>query len=539
MTRMSGGSAIVQSLLTHGVDRVFGLPGAQIYGLFDALYQASDKINVIGARHEQGTAYMALGYAISTGRVGTYTVVPGPGVLNTTAALCTAYGSHTPVLCITGQIPSGYLGKGRGHLHELPDQLATMRTLTKWAARIEHPADAPRLVAEAFRQMNSGRPGPVELEMCWDTMEMEAEVEMTEPVRAEAPIPPDSEQIERAAKMLTRAKKPMIVVGSGALEAGEEVLELAETLQAPVVPSRSGRGIVSDEHDLGLTFVAGYNLWHDTDVLLGIGTRLEAPYMRWPYRPKGLKLIRIDIDPVEMVRLRSDVEIVGDSGVATRELIEAVQKLCGVRSSRREEILEAKARAARDIQRIQPQMSYLEIIRKILPRDGFFVEEVSQVGFTSWFGFPVYKPRTYVTCGYQGTLGFGFPTALGVKVANPDKTVVSITGDGGFMFGVQELATAVQYNIGVVTIVFNNNGYGNVRRDQTQRFGGHLIGCDLVNPDFVRLGESFGAAGYRAKTPNELKDALEKALGNNGPSLIEVPIERASEASPWEFIYPK
>ena len=184
-------------------------------------------------------------------------------------------------------------------------------------------------------------------------------------------------------------------------------------------------------------------------------------------------------------------------------------------------------------------MSYLEIIRKILPRDGFFVEEVSQVGFTSWFGFPVYKPRTYVTCGYQGTLGFGFPTALGVKVANPDKTVVSITGDGGFMFGVQELATAVQYNIGVVTIVFNNNGYGNVRRDQTQRFGGHLIGCDLVNPDFVRLGESFGAAGYRAKTPNELKDALEKALGNNGPSLIEVPIERASEASPWEFIYPK
>jgi acetolactate synthase-1/2/3 large subunit len=536
---MSGGTAIVQSVLTQGVNCVFGLPGAQIYSLFDALYDARDKITVIGSRHEQGSAYMAFGYAISTGRVGTYTVVPGPGVLNTTAALCTAYGCNAPVLCITGQVPSAYLGKGRGHLHELPDQLATMRTLTKWAARIEHPADAPRLVAEAFRQMNSGRPGPVELEMCWDIMDMEAEVEVSGPIQTETPIPPDPEQIEQATRILTDAKKPMIMVGGGALEAGNEVLELAETLQAPVVSFRRGRGIVSDDQDLGLTFVAGHNLWPDTDLLLGIGTRLEAPYMRWPDRPRDLKVIRIDIDPVEMVRLEPDVAIIGDSRTATRQLIKSVQKRCGLRSSRKEEIREAKARAARDIQRIQPQMSYVEVIRKVLPRDGFFVEEVSQVGFTAWFGFPVYKPRTYVTCGYQGTLGFGFPTALGVKVANPDKAVVSVTGDGGFMFGIQELATAVQHNIAVVTIIFNNNGYGNVRRDQTERFGGHLICSDLVNPDFIRLAESFGVAGHRVTTPSELEGALEKALTNNGPSLIEVPVERASEASPWEFIQPK
>jgi acetolactate synthase-1/2/3 large subunit len=541
MGRMSGGSAIVQSLLKHEIDTVFGLPGVQIYGLFDALYSA-DRIRVIGARHEQATAYMAFGYARSTGRVGVYAVVPGPGVLNTTAALCTAYACNTPVLCITGQVPSDYLGRGRGQLHELPDQLATMRSLTKWAARIEHPADAPRLVAEAFRQMKSGRPGPVELEMCWDTMDMEAEVEVAEVSQASAPIDkiqPDPELISRAARMLAGAEKPMIIVGGGALGAGEEILELAEILQSPVVSFRSGRGIVSDDHVLGLTIIAGHKLWHETDVLLGVGTRLAAPYGLWRYTPKGLKVLRIDIDPVEMRRLRPDVGIVADSKVALRELIKAVQKHCGVRPSRKKEILEAKTRASREIKDLKPQTAYLEVIREVLPREGFFVEEVSQVGFASWIGFPVYRPRTYVTCGYQGTLGFGFPTALGVKIANPDKAVISVAGDGGFMFNVQELATAAQYNIGVVTVLFNNDSYGNVRRDQEERYHGHLIASDLVNPDFMKLAESFGVSGYRAKNPDGMKKALEEALGKSGPCLIEVPVEKGSEPSPWKLIYPR
>jgi acetolactate synthase-1/2/3 large subunit len=541
MGRMSGGSAIVQSLLKHEIDTVFGLPGVQIYGLFDALYNA-DKIRVIGARHEQATAYMAFGYARSTGRVGVYAVVPGPGVLNTTAALCTAYACNAPVLCITGQVPSDYLGRGRGQLHELPDQLATMRSLTKWAARIEHPADAPRLVAEAFRQMKSGRPGPVELEMCWDTMDMEAEVGAVELSQAVAPIDkiqPDPELTRRAARMLSGAEKPMIIVGGGALGAGEEILELAEILQSPVVSFRSGRGIVSDDHELGLTIVAGNKLWHETDVLLGVGTRLAVPYYLWRYTPKGLKVLRIDIDPVEMRRLRPDVGIVADSKVAVRELIKAVQKHCGVRPSRREEILEVKTRASREIKDLKPQTAYLEVIREVLPREGFFVEEVSQVGFASWIGFPVYKPRTYVTCGYQGTLGFGFPTALGVKIANPDKAVISVAGDGGFMFNVQELATAAQYNIGVVTVLFNNDSYGNVRRDQEERYHGHLIASDLVNPDFMKLAESFGVSGYRAKNPDDLKKALEEALGKSGPCLIEVPVAKGSEPNPWRLIYPR
>jgi acetolactate synthase-1/2/3 large subunit len=183
-------------------------------------------------------------------------------------------------------------------------------------------------------------------------------------------------------------------------------------------------------------------------------------------------------------------------------------------------------------------MQFLHAIRQVLPRDGFFVEEICQAGFASRYGFPVYGPRKFVTCGVQETLGFGFPTALGVKVGNPDKAVVAIAGDGGFMFGVQELATAVQFGINLVTIVFNNRAYGNVMRDQQRLFEGRLIGSELRNPDFMKLAEAFDMAGYRAGTPEDLKRVLEKALGEDAPALIEVPVERGSEVSPWEFLMP-
>ena len=269
--RMTGGEAIVRSLLLHGVDTVFGIPGVQTYGLFDALHRAGDKVRVIGPRHEQTTAYMAFGYAKSTGRVGVYSVVPGPGVLNSAAALSSAHGASTPVVCITGQVPSDYIGSGKGHLHELPDQLATLRTLIKWAARIEHPSQAPGLVAEAFRQASSGRPRPVALETPWDIFNMKAPVEIRAPGARDPAPQPDPEQIDKAAALLKEAKNPMIMVGGGAVDASRAVLELAELLQAPVVSHRGGRGIVSDEHYLGFNSAAGLKRWSQTDVVIGIG----------------------------------------------------------------------------------------------------------------------------------------------------------------------------------------------------------------------------------------------------------------------------
>ena len=191
-----------------------------------------------------------------------------------------------------------------------------------------------------------------------------------------------------------------------------------------------------------------------------------------------------------------------------------------------------------EIQKVQPQMAYLNILREVLPANAIVTDELSQVGFASWYGFPVYEPRTFITSGYQGTLGSGFPTALGAKVANPDRPVVAITGDGGFMFGVQELSTAVQFKIGVVTLVFNNNAYGNVRRDQRQHFDGRVVASDLVNPDFVKLAESFGVGAARVTSPDHFRPALEKALADGGPYVISVEVPTDSEVSPWAFIHP-
>ena len=540
---MSGGEAIARALIVNGVDTVFGLPGAQMYPLFDALRQASDRIATYGARHEQGTAYAAFGFARSTGRPGIFSVVPGPGMLNASAAISTAWSCCAPVMCITGQLPSEFIGRGRGHLHEIPDQLGTMRTLCKWAARIERPADAPRLMNEAFRQMLSGRPGPVAVEMAWDVMRNRERVIFDRPALIEPAPDPDPEAVMQAAKLLVASKRPMITLGSGAQHAAAEVRALAEELDAPVTAMRGGRGIVGEDTALGVGGYAAYLLWPKTDALIAIGTRAEMPYMRWtgmmhlidkPQAPPHL--IRIDIDPTEMLRLKPHAGIVADSASGARALLEAVRSLKRPRCDNRRAIAAAKAKADKAMRKVQPQIAYLEAIRAALPRDGFFVTELCQAGFTSYASFPVYAPRSYVSEGFQGTLGAGFQTALGVKVANPDKTVVSITGDGGFMFGVQELATAVQYGIGVVTVLFNNNSYGNVRRDQEIQYEGRLIGADLVNPDFMKLADSFGAAGYRVHSPTELKPVLERAIADGKPCLIEVVIERGSEVSPWEFL---
>ncbi|MCK1535098.1 MULTISPECIES: thiamine pyrophosphate-dependent enzyme [unclassified Bradyrhizobium] len=539
MTTLTGGEAIVSGLVAHGVDTVFGLPGAQVYGLFDAFHQA--QLKVIGARHEQACGYMAFGYARSSGRPGVFSVVPGPGVLNASAALLTAFGCNEPVLCVTGQVPMQFLGKGRGHLHEMPDQLATLRTYVKWADRIEYPGNAPTTVARAFQEMTSGRRGPASVEMPWDVFTQRADTAAAQ-VLEPLPAPqPDPDMIKQAAALIKNSKAPMIFVGSGAIEAREEILELAEMIDAPVVAFRSGRGIVSNAHELGLTMAAAYKVWPTTDLMIAIGTRAELPAsgFRWPYQPKGLKSIRVDIDPAEMRRLASDVAIVADAKAGTADLVAAVKKAGYARTSgRRGAIREATATAHAEIQRIQPQMAYLNILREVLPANAIVTDELSQFGFASWYGFPIYEPRTFITSGYQGTLGSGFPTALGAKVANPYKPVVAITGDGGFMFGVQELATAVQFNIGVVTLVFNNNAYGNVRRDQRERFDGRVVASDLVNPDFVKLAESFGVASARVTAPDQFKAAMEKALAHGGPYLISVEVTRDSEVSPWAFIHP-
>lgn len=543
--KITGGEAIVRAVEANGVDTVFGLPGAQIYPLFDAL-KRSDTIRTITSRHEQGAAYMAMGYAKATGRPGTFSVVPGPGVLNTTAALCTAMGCNTPMMCLTGQIMSEFLGVGRGHLHELDDQLATLRTIIKHADRIDDVAETSAQVNDAFRVMQSGRPGPVSIEMCWDTMARSWDVDIGPGNEGLDNPAVDDDAIAAAADLIADAKNIMIMCGSGAQHASGEVQELATMLGAATTAFRSGRGVVSEDADVGVSSAAAHRLWPDTDLLIGIGSRLEMQYMRWMEMAEytreppvdGAKVIRIDVDPKEMERFEPTVGVVADAADGVRALIEAVGKR-GFNASDLDRISTAKAETLVAIQEIQPEMAYLDVIREVLPRDGYFVEELCQAGFASYFGFPIYAPRTYVTPGYQGTLGFGFPTAIGVKAGVPDKAVVSVTGDGGFMFGMPELAAAIQHGIGLVTVLFNNSSFGNVRRDQQMNFDGRLLGADLENPDFMKLADSFGCDGVRVDSPEGLKPALAKAIDNDRPAIIEVTVERGSETSPWKFIHPR
>jgi len=526
---------IVQTLIAHGVDTVFGLPGVQTYPLFDALARAN--VRIIGVRHEQTAAYMAFGYAQATGRTGVYSVVPGPGFLNSSAALISAHGASAPVLCITGEVPSRFIGSGLGHLHELPDQLATMRSLTKWAATVEHPTQAAELTAQALYQARSGRPRPTAIAVPWDVLGAPAPAAAAQPVPIRTP-PLEPASIAHAAELLARAKQPMIMVGSGARAASAEIAHLARLLQAPVVSFRGGRGIIPDDDPYGFTSAAGFERWPHTDLLLGIGSRLELSWYRWPDRPPGLRTVLVDIDPWQAVRLQPDVAVIGDAAEAVAALLRELTYTESPRPDRSAEFAELKLRKAAEFRDIGPDLDYLAAIRAALPPDGFFVEEICQVGFASYLGFPVRAPREFVTCGHQGTLGFGFPTALGVKAAFPERPVVSVSGDGGFAFGLAELATAVQYNLGVVAVVFNNEAFGNVLLDQQRLFGGREVGSRLRNPDFAAVAQAFGAVGHTVRAPQELETTLAKAVADGGPAVIEVETTLGGSASVWKYLMP-
>ncbi len=534
MERLSTAETILRMLQTNGIERLFCLPGVQNDPLFDALFDVTDRIKVVHSRHEQGAAYMALGAALATGRPGAYCVVPGPGFLNTTAALATAQSCGAPVLALIGQIPSSYIGRGLGLLHEIPDQSGMLATLTKWSASIRGPVQAPGLVDEAFRQLLNGRPEPVGLECPADVWAERAAVRLPAGPMVRDELPVDEDAVEAAAKLLGGAKDPLIVVGGGAQDASEEVTALAELLQAPVVAFRMGRGVVDDRNPLSLTLPIGHHLWAKADVVLGIGTRLQTQQVCWGV-DDDMKIVRIDVDPEEVGRIaKPEVALIGHADVTVRALIDRLPRHMSKRPSRSEELAALKANFAEKFSKLQPQLGYLDVIRRALPEDGILVDELVQPSYVARFAFPVFRPRTFICSGYQGTLGWGVATAIGVQMAKPGTRVVALAGDGGFMFNVQELATAVQQALPLVFIVFNDGAYGNVRRTQKEMFGNRVIATDLVNPDFAKLAESFGAVGLSATSPKTLAAALDQAFREPGPVVIDV---RCGEMpNPWEFM---
>ncbi|MEL0196808.1 MAG: thiamine pyrophosphate-dependent enzyme, partial [Rhodobiaceae bacterium] len=474
--------------------------------------------------------------ALATGRPQAFCVVPGPGFLNTTAALSTAWAVNAPVLALAGQIPLGAQGKGHGLLHEIPDQFGILERLTKSSHRITGPEDAAATLQAAFRDLKSGRPRPVGLEIAVNLWGQHAAGDV-DGLRVDPGAMPslDTDAIDRAASLIAAARSPMIVVGGGAQDDAEAVRRLARRIGAPVVAFRTGHGIMPDDEPLSIGMPVAHSLWADVDLVIGLGTRLQSQIMSWG-QDDAMKVIHIDIDEAQIGRSAAvDVGIHARLCDALPPLLTAVDTEADPNTGWLDRVADVKARRATEYARhLGPQLAWLGAIRNTLPPEGIFVDELTQTGYVSRFAFPSYAPRTFISTGYQGTLGYGVATALGVAHARRDVPVVAISGDGGALFTITELATAVHHRIPLTLVIFNDHAFGNVRRLQIDNYDSRLIASDLSSPNFAALATSFGAQGLTASTPDDLRGALDIAMAHDGPSVIEVPVGELP--SPWDFV---
>ncbi len=535
MPSMSGAEALAAMLARDGIEVVFGIPGVQTMDAVDAIYRGG-KIRWISTRHEQAAAYMAYGYSMSTGKIGAAMVLPGPGALNTMAAIGTAYASSAPVLLISGQIESHHIGFHRGVLHELDEQTDIFRYITKYSARARRVEDIPDILGRALRQLKTGRPRPAEIEVPYDLWSKKGEMTFPGTERL-APIPPEPEEIEKAADLLKNARRPMILAGRGAVKAGvaSEITQLAELLRAPVVMTPEGQGLIPVTHPFyGGNFTLWLNpIFQEADAIVVVGSRLRASgNTRLNLKPE-VKVVQVDCDAGELGRNhRTDLGISADAGLTLNAIIQTLGEKTASQW-KEAEIARLRAQLKDRLLKAGPlQMSIIESIHGALGDKGIIVPDVTNLGYWSDIAYPVNRIYSYIDSSYFATLGFSFPTALGAKIGNPDRPVAAICGDGGFPYTSAELATAVQEKINVIVLLFTDNAYGTVTNIQRRQFGGRHIGNRLLNPDYVKFAESFGAVGARVESHKEIGKALSSALKADRPAIIEVPVPPLEE--PWE-----
>ena len=531
MATLTGAQALVQSLVREGVEVVFALPGVQIMEAYDAFYDQPG-IRLITVRHEQAAGYMADGYARTTGRVGVALVVPGPGALNAAAAVGTAYASSSPVLLVSGQVDSRMLGQNKGALHEVDDQLDVFKPITKWNARTTRAEEIPNLVHMAMQQVQDGRPRPVEIEIPFDILPAAGEIELLER-EGSFKQSPDPAKVKQAAELLAKAERPLIWAGGGCREAdiSTELADLAEALNAPVITTPEGKGAIPENHPMSLgTFYYGhgpaYYALPQSDVILAVGSRMNLnPPTPWSLRPDQT-VIQIDADPEELGRnVAAQVGMVADAKLGVNAVLAELGGATAASLWNGGELAEIRRKTGEDLRALAPlQVEIIKTIRGELEDNAIMVAGTTEISYWGHLAFPVLSPRSYLTSSYFATLGYAFPTALGAKVGNPNRQVVAVSGDGGFMYASSELSTAVQEGINVVTLVFNNGLLGASRADQMNRYQGRTIGTELHNPDFAQLAEVYGALGIRLADHQELGPALRDALNAERPAVIEVPI---------------
>jgi acetolactate synthase-1/2/3 large subunit len=529
MAQMTGGEAVVRSLKAAGVDTVFGIISVHMLPIYDALRE-EPSIRLIVPRHEQGAAFMADGYARTTGKVGVYFTSTGPGAFNSATAVHEAWVASSPTLQITGNIETAYLDRGKGFLHEANNQIGVFRELGARANRVSTVEEIPYAVRESFTRLSVQRPRPEFIEIPIDLQYASGEVEIVPPGPPSRPAP-SPHAVQQAASLLAAAKCPAIWAGGGVNRSGANapLATVAESLGAPVVMTTAGRGAIPDDHPLAVGGWSGdrdvKQFLAECDALLVVGSRLAGMMTgNWSLTLPDT-LVQIDIDPDEIGRnYPAAVGIVADAAAALTALAGALATR-GATPSPDGEATTSRLRegARKNVQtRMAPLARLLDDIRDAMARDAILVTDATIMGY---FGannyFPLYEPRTHV--GPQSVaIGPGLPFAIGAQAGNPGRQVILFAGDGGFMLAATEMATAAQYNLPVRILLFNNGGYGILKRMQKQQFDSRHIGVELRQPDFVQFARALGLTALRVDRADDFAPTLRRALAVEGPVLVDV-----------------
>ena len=523
--RMTCGEALMHLLRDYGVDAVFGIPGEHTLELYRGI--ESSRVRHVLTRHEQGAGFMADGYGRVTGKPGVCTLITGPGVTNCATPLAQAYADSVPMLLISSANRSESLGKGWGCLHEITDQSAVTAPLTAFSAMVRTPEEIPELVAQAFTVFHSRRPRPVHISVPMDLLGLAVEGGWTARVPPQKPVAPAA-AIESAAELLAAARRPVILVGGGAQDAGDCVRRLCEQLDAAVISSNAGKGVVPESHPLslggGLITRAVREFLEMADVILSIGCEISETDSFEDYLTINGELIRIDLDPGKFNDLYpATVAVQGDAGPSVKAIVDSLERRRVKADKGTAASLDAvRARQAADLTAVERQHAKLLLaLRSLLPRDAIMFGDIAQLVYTGSAVMPTDLPRTWFYPAGLGTLGCALPGAIGAKIALPERPVIVLVGDGGFLFTVQELATAVEEALAIPIILWNNDSLAMIRDGMTKRDIPE-IGVNPRNPDFMKIAEGFGCHGVRPDSPASFASAVDKALHAPVPTVIEI-----------------
>ncbi|RJG41328.1 5-guanidino-2-oxopentanoate decarboxylase [Mesorhizobium sp. DCY119] len=522
--KISCGSRLMQLLRAYGVDTLFGMPGVHTLEAYRGMEAAG--MRHIGVRHEQGAGFMADGYARMSGKPGVCLLISGPGVTNAATPLGQAYSDSIPMLMISSVAATKDLGMGRGRLHEITDQSQVTAPLTAFSAIATSPNQVREYVARAFALFDSGRSRPVHISIPLDVLTAIDDKPVTRRT-AQGSRAPASAGIADAVKLLAEAKRPVIIAGGGSVRASAELVALAESLGAAVVPTIAGKGIIPDSHPLALEATldrpATQEMIAEADVVLCVGTELAEPdiWLDSPLPMNG-KMIRIDIDPETLVRdYDAAVAIEADAALALADILAALPVSVPSKESHNQiaRIRAAEREALTPLER--KHVKVLDALRRAMPDDGVVYSDMTQLAYTGYAFYPCVGPRQWIFPAGYGTLGYALPAGIGGKIAAPERPVMVVVGDGGFQFTLQELGTAVEQKLPMAIILWNNDSLAQIRDGMISRKI-PTIGVNQHNPDFIKLAEAYGCRTENPQSIEALEKAVTAALTADRPTVIEV-----------------